>query len=81
MNKQISTAFNDKRKTSKLSADGNLYSKDFTSVSVTITTKRGKFVDYYSHTQKNVTGLINQCSRFLDRVFVEGKHIIEVKVD
>lgn len=81
MNTQIYTAFDSKRKTSKLSVDGNLYSKEFTSVSVTIITKRGKFVDYYTQTQKNVTGLINQCNRFLDRVFVEGKHTIEVKVD
>lgn len=50
---------------SELKADGNNYSSNFTFLAITIKTKSGKIVDYYSASQKNVTGLYNQGVRFL----------------
>ena len=77
----INQAFNNAMSLSELSADGNRYSKDFTGLRIYLYNKRGKIVDDYSASQKNITGLKFQAQRFLDRAFKEGKHTIEIKVD
>ena len=63
----------------KLAADGNRYSKEFTSLAITVETKRGKFVSNFSATQKNVTGLYKQAVRFLS--IQDNKHSVIFKVN
>lgn len=63
----------------KLAADGNRYSEEFTSLSITVETKRGRFVDSFSATQKNITGLYNQAARFLS--IQDNKNSVTFKVN
>jgi len=61
-----------------LAADGNRYSDDFTGLAITIKTQKGRLVDYYSASQKNVTGLYFQGVRVLEKAKKSHKVVIEV---
>lgn len=81
MNTLIDQAFEKVIANSTLKADLNRYTETFTGVSVSITTKRGKYVNSYSHLQKNVTGLYNQVCRFVEANYDSKKHVLVLDVE